>query len=603
VASTPHRLSLVFALLLLLSGCAGKQPVPPVADTSRESGSRARSTGNSTPEGSALVEPEHPPDPGTPEGELDPRHTAGYAENGQPSTEDIWDHEPSDAAARALEAFDSAEAFWQEGDFDDALISLDYAYELMLEIPADAGPILVQEKEDLRRLISRRILDIYRSQHATVIDPSSSIQLITNTHIEKEIKRFQGSERDFFIESYRRSGRYRPMILEALEEAGLPAQLSWLPLVESGFKVRALSKARALGLWQFISSTGLRYGLSRDRWVDQRMDPEKSTKAAIQYLAELEGLFGDWDTALAAYNCGESRVRSVINAQSNDYLDDFWDIYELLPRETRRYVPRFLATLLILDAPDKYGFSLPEPDSPVEFQAVSIGRQLELAALDRALGLKKGTLQELNPVLRRGVTPEGTYLLNVPPGAASALTAKLDEIPRWVAPEETYAFHRVRRGETVGRIAMRYGTSVSAIARANNMRNANRIRPGQKLRIPLTRAAAVSGSTTTASSKSKQIDYTVRRGDSLWRLAKRFGTTAGGIKQTNRLKRDRLTIGQKLKIPVRIPAATRTYIVRRQDTLSKIADSHNVSLSKVMQANGLDRESIIHPGQELIIPD
>jgi membrane-bound lytic murein transglycosylase D len=393
------------------------------------------------------------------------------------------------------------------------------------------------------------------------------------------------------------------MIVAALKEAGLPTQLSWLPLVESGFKVRALSRARALGLWQFISSTGLRYGLSRDDWVDERMDPEKSTRAAIQYLAELEGLFGDWDTALAAYNCGERRVRSVIKAQSNDYLDDFWDIYELLPRETRRYVPRFLATLLILENPKKYGLSLPKPDRPLEVETVSIDRQYELGALDRALGLKKGTMQELNPVLRRGATPEGTYLLNVPKGAASVLTAKLDEIPRWVAPRVTYVVHRVRRGETVGRIAARYGTSVSAIARANNMRNVHRIRPGRKLRIPRRGSAAVAGSTTTGSTRSKMIHYTVRRGDSLWRLARRFGTTVDEIKRTNRLRRDRLSIGQKLKIRVRVPAGTRTYTVRRGDTLSGIARSHRVSTARLMRRNGLNSKSVIHPGQELILPD
>jgi membrane-bound lytic murein transglycosylase D len=555
VTLASDRLALIFGLLILLSGCAAKQPVPPVPDTQRELESREPLAKNSTPEGSTLVEPgsEKLRDPGAAEDQVDLLHAAGDAETEPPSTEYTPDHEPSGPASNAFEAFDSAEAFWQEGDFDNALVSLDYAYESMLKIPGDADPILAQQKEDLRRLISRRILDIYRSQYATVGDPSSSIQLITNAHVEREIKRFQEAERDFFIGSYRRSGRYRPMILKALEESGLPTQLSWLPLVESGFKPRALSKARALGLWQFISSTGLRYGLSRDNWVDERMDPHKSTKAAIQYLAELEGLFGDWETALAAYNCGERRVLSVINAQSNDYLDDFWDIYELLPSETRRYVPRFLATLLIIDDPDKYGFSLPQPDSPLELETVSIDRQLELAALDRALGLQKGTLQELNPVLRRGATPAGSYLLNVPRSAASAPTAKLDEIPRWVASEQTYLVHRVRRGETIGRIATRYGTSVSAIVRANNIRNADRIRPGLTLRVPRTGAAAVFDSTTTASAESKAIDYTVRRGDSLWRLARRFGTTVGEIKRTNRLKRNRLTIGQKLKIHVRSP--------------------------------------------------
>ena len=573
--------------------------------TPRESVSKGPSAGNSTPEGSTAAEAgsEKLPDSETAEERVDPSRTAGDAGTEAPLTEYASDHELSDAAIHAFEAFDSAEAFWQEGDFDNALVSLDYAYESMLQIPGDADPALVQQKEDLRRLISRRILDIYRSRYSTVTDPSSSIQLITNAHVEREIKTFQEAEREFFIDSYRRSGRYRPMIVRALKKAGLPVQLSWLPLVESGFKVRALSKARALGLWQFVSSTGLRYGLSRDSWVDERMDPQKSTKAAIQYLAELEGLFGDWDTALAAYNCGERRVLSVINAQSNDYLDDFWDIYERLPRETRRYVPRFMATLLILDDPEKYGFSLPKPDPPLEFESVSIDRQSELTALDRALGLQKGTLLEFNPVLRRGVTPEGTYALNVPAGAASTLTAKIDEVPRWVASREAYVVHSVRRGETVGRIAARYGTSVSAIANANRMRNPDGIRPGQKLRVPQTRVEAVSRSTTTASAQPNTIDYTVRHGDSLWRLAKRFGTTASEIKRTNRLKGNRLAIGQKLKIHVRIPTDTLTYVVRRRDTLSEIARSHDVSLAKVMQLNGLNGKSMIYPGQKLLIPD
>jgi membrane-bound lytic murein transglycosylase D len=550
-----HRLFLIFGFLILLSDCAPKQRVFGAPETPRELESRAPLAGDSTPEKSTLVglEPGELPDLGTDEGEFDPMHTARDAETEEPSTEYIPDHQSSVAATRAFEVFDSAEAFWQEGDFDNALVSLDHAYELMLEIPGDASPFLDQQKEDLRRLISRRILDIYRSRYATVGDPSSSIQLITNAHVEREIKSFQEAERQFFIGSYRRSGRYRPMILEALEESGLPSQLSWLPLVESGFKPRALSKARALGLWQFISSTGLRYGLSRDRWVDERMDPQKSTKAAIRYLAELEALFGDWDTALAAYNCGERRVLSVINAQSNSYLDDFWDIYEHLPLETRRYVPRFLATLLIVDDPEKYGFSLPEPDPPLEFETVSIDRQLELAALDRSLGLQEGTLQELNPVLRRGATPDGTYFLNVPLDVASAPEAKLDEIPLWVAPKEAYFLHRVRHGETVATIARHYGTSVSAIVRANNIRDDNPIKAGLRLRIPRTGAAEVFGSTTTASAPSKVIDYTVRYGDSLWRLAKRFGTTAVEIKRANRLEGYRLTIGQRLKIPVRTP--------------------------------------------------
>ena len=203
------------------------------------------------------------------------------------------------------------------------------------------------------------------------------------------------------------------MILGKLEEAGLPSQLSWLPLVESWFKVRALSRASALGLWQFIASTGLRYGLSRDAWVDERLDPEKSTDAAIAYLTDLHGLFGDWPKALAAYNCGEARMSRLQRRAAGEYVD-FWDLYELL-RETRRYVPRLLAALQIIEDPEKYGMTLPEPDDPEgDVVAVTVERAVKLEQLDAALGLEAGTLADLNPELRYTATPKRAYDLRVP---------------------------------------------------------------------------------------------------------------------------------------------------------------------------------------------
>ena len=215
---------------------------------------------------------------------------------------------------------------------------------------------IAQEKDDLRLLISRRILAVYSSKHTFINGKNSEVPLIMNADVEKEIKSFQGLERDNFIAAYQRSGMYRSAILKELKKAGIPEEFLWLPLVESFFKINAYSRARALGLWQFIPSTGYKFGLSRDEWVDERMDVQESTKAAIAYLKELHSMFGDWLTVLAAYNCGEGRVLRVISRQNINYMDGFWDLYRQLPNETARYVPRFLATLHIVKNPQKYGF-------------------------------------------------------------------------------------------------------------------------------------------------------------------------------------------------------------------------------------------------------
>jgi membrane-bound lytic murein transglycosylase D len=452
--------------------------------------------------------------------------------------------DPAALLAGSLEAFASAEAFWRQGAFDDAFAALDQAYELMAAVPPDGDPLVAQEKENLRHLISRRVVEIHASRQSAVGDPNGSIRVVVNDDVLREIASFQGPERSFFLESYRRSGLYRPMILDRLRAAGLPEQLSWLPLVESGFKSRALSHARALGLWQFIPSTGLRYGLERSSWVDERMDPEKATMAAIGYLTDLHDLFGDWMTALAGYNCGENAVLREISNQRVAYFDRFWDLYDRLPRETRRYVPRFLAVLEILNDPAGYGFDLPEPLPALEFETVGVARAAGLAVLDRALGLEPGALALLNPELREEATPAEGYLLKVPRGTGAALVASLPGLPAWEPPRPELAVHRVRRGETLTAIASRYRTSVASILEMNRLRSANRILPGQQLQVPAN------------------------------------GTGDGGSNA---------------------PSAT-VYVVRRGDTLAAIARRERVALSRLLAANDLGTRSTIYPGQRLTIP-
>jgi membrane-bound lytic murein transglycosylase D len=387
---------------------------------------------------------------------------------------------------------------------------------------------------------------------------------------------------------------YRPMIVETLREAGMPDQIGWLPMVESWFKVRAYSSARALGMWQFIASTGYRYGMERDWWVDERMDPVKATQAAAGYLADLHGLFGDWLTALAAYNCGEGAVKRAIKRQSEDYHDQFWDIYTRLPRETRRFVPRFLATLAIIKDPEAYGFELPEPMAPQEYEMVEIARSTELASIDTLLQLPKGTSEGLNPELRRKATPNEAYSVKVPPGTAPTLLARLEELPEWSAPASITTTYRVRSGDTLGAIAGRYNTSISVLMDLNNLRSAHRLSIGQRIYVPDSRPGGSSGG-------SSEITYNVRRGDSLWTLAKRYGTTVDRIKRDNSLSSDTLSTGQSLVIRTGTVGAG-TYIVRSGDTLGKIADRNGVSLRALMSANGLSSRSTIYPGQRLSMP-
>jgi len=392
--------------------------------------------------------------------------------------------EPSVILEEALETYQDALAAWERGEWDSAFQALDEAYGLILKVELPPDSPLVQEKNDLRLLIAQRIQQIYASRPVTIGDNHKTIPLEENKEVLDEINSFQTKEKAQFIEAYKRSGLYRDMIVEELRKEGLPEELSWLPLIESGFKVRALSRARALGMWQFISSTGYRFGLKRDRFVDERMDFLKSTRAAIRYLTELHSFFGDWSTALAGYNCGEIRVQNVIRTQQIDYLDNFWDLYRQLPWETARFVPRFMATLLIINNPEKYRFGLPQPELPLQFETVPIDQPFKLSALAATLGVDSAQLSMLNPELRYDSTPSYGYLLRVPVGCGEKIGAVAAGLPKWIPPEAQYTWHYVRKGETLSTIAARYRTSVSAIARLNGLRSVNFIKPGQRLKIP-----------------------------------------------------------------------------------------------------------------------
>jgi membrane-bound lytic murein transglycosylase D len=453
----------------------------------------------------------------------------------------------------ALDLCDASQEYWAKGELEEAIDALDQAYGIVLKVETDDDPVLFQQKEDLRFLISKRIMEIYASRYTAVDGKHDAIPMIMNKYVENEIKLFQGLERNFFMESYRRSGLYREKIVKSLKEAGLPVELSWLPLIESGFKARALSSARALGLWQFIPSTGYKFGLTRDTWIDERLDPEKSTAAAIEYLKELHNIFGDWMTVLAGYNCGEGRVLRIIQGQQINYLDNFWDLYEKLPQETARYVPRFLATLHVMRDPKKYGFDFEEPYSPVPFESVTIEKPVHLEAVAGSLGVSFNNLTDLNPELRQNITPDTPYSLKVPHGKGEELLAKLESIPNWAAPEpaprsrKEYIYHKVRSGETLSTIAAKYKSTLKDIVSVNRLKHKNLLYVGQKLKIPV---KGGSGGKRVALKDGllQGGKYRVKRGDSLYLIARKFSTDTNTLKKLNGLKTTRLYVDQMLKV-------------------------------------------------------
>jgi len=522
---------------------------------------------------------------------------------------DLFAQEKVDAA---IELCSSAQEMWEKGKIDDALSDLDDAYAAIMEIDPETYPEFSQQKEDIRYMISKRILEIYASRQSVANGPYKEIPRTMNNFVQDEINSLTGPERSFFIQSLERASKYRPYILAELKKAGLPEEISWLPLIESGFKLRALSTARALGLWQFIPSTGYRFGLNRNHYIDERMDPEKSTLAAINYLKELHGLFGDWTTALAAYNCGEGRVLGTIRTQKINYLDNFWDLYQKLPRETARYVPRFLATLHIVNNLEKYKISLDQPLSPIPFRSCEITNQVRLSDIADEIGCDVTLLQDLNPELRYAMLPDETYQLRVPEEKADLFMSKADSIKStYSAPAPTlYTLHRVGKKETLLSIAEKYQTTPDAIMAVNNLGKVQKIPAGRMLKVPSeindtnnTKAATRPAKPEKAKNLQK---YTVQRGDNIWTIAEKFDTTKKSLMETNKLTGTTLTVGQNLTIASgKQISQTKEIItrhkVRKGEYPASIAKKYKITLDRLYALNRLNKKSRLIPGQDLIV--
>lgn len=382
-----------------------------------------------------------------------------------------------------------------------------------------------------------------------VDDRDGHLPLILNKRVETMINLLKTRKHKEFQIWLNRYAQYATTIRPILASYGVPEELIYLAMIESGLNTKAYSYAHAVGPWQFISSTGKRYGLERSWWVDERRDMVKSTHAGAQYLKDLYEEFDDWYLAMAAYNSGEVRVRRTIRREGHR---DYWRMITL-PRQTRNYVATVLAAAIICSEPETYGFTIPELQE-WQYEIVEIERSLDLDKIALAMNVDYKQLKEFNPELRQGVTPPSkkAYSLRVPPGKASIDANRLTEIP--TSDKIDYQIHYVSRGQTLSTIARRYGVSLTRLIQVNKIRNRHKLSVGQKLIIPApksytTATAKKTASTAPSTSQYDKHVYTVKKGDTLGQIAEDYNTLAKRIRYWNGLRYgEHIYPGQKLTI-------------------------------------------------------
>ena len=475
---------------------------------------------------------------------------------------------PAAIADSARAAYQTAWALREAGEHAIAIITANHALaaiELGLEADPDAS-----SRRDLEELKSRLRGLRDAAQHKVesgVFEPGNEadasvlnrpaidgIEPQFNEDVYRQIEFFTGAGRSHFERWLKRSGRYVNLFRTVLKREGLPPDLVHLVFVESGFNVHARSYAAAVGPWQFMRSTGRLFGLTVNQWVDERRDPEKSTVAAARYLKHLYTIFQDWPLALASYNAGEGRILRAIKSQGTT---NYWDLR--LPRQTEEYVPKFMAALAIANAPSRYGFGEVELEEPIEFDEITFKGAVDLRMVAGLAGCSYEDMKQLNPAVRtpRFTGPNGLTTIRIPLGTEAGLLEKL-------AGEKTQAVsfsiqHKVRRGETLQGIANRYKVSAKRLAAANGIGRRHPLQRGVMLNVPASLRAATPELLETADDPRASTDYVPTRN------IRTLATLDGNSNAEGRF----------------------TVRVKRGETLSQIADRHNVTTQDLIRWNHL----------------
>lgn len=461
-----------------------------------------------------------------------------------------------------------------------------------------------------------------------------SIPVVMNERVLTFIEAFQKQFRTAFVGGYQRMGQYEEMIREVLRDEGLPEDLIYVAFIESTFKPTAYSKARAKGMWQFMASTGARYGLVRNAYVDERSDPEKATRAAALYFKDLYAMFGDWYLVMAAYNAGEGVPLRAIDRTGKR---DFWELAKTryFRTETKNFVPSILALSIMSRDPGQYGYEGLQKLPRLEFDRVSLDGPTDLSLVARLTSSSVEELRRLNPHLTRTVTPPGyrAYEIRVPKGSGESFQTAYASLTVAERHAELRAGYRVRKGDTLARVGRRFGTSPAAIAEANGVSVNARLVPGMTLQVPggIEPVSAPSGSRRRASSATLRASagggYVVQPGDTLSSIARRSGTTVKKLTDLNGIsERAILRPGQTIRlastqiaqsVSYRTPGPKSGLIaaessdsdaprkvahkVRAGETLFQIAQRYGTSVQSLQSWNRMGAKSKIYPGDVITV--